>query len=91
MAGRPFQTFRTRDLSLEGAFIEIKPHRPGQQERIEIALKMSVNGVPNVYRFDAHVTRVAPGGVGMSFDRVNRESYAALLECVFGVKLDPPE
>jgi hypothetical protein len=82
IAGRPFQTFRTRDLSLEGAFIEIKPHRLTLRERIEVAIKMSVNGASSVYRFDAHVARVAPNGVALRFERINSQSYAALLECV---------
>lgn len=75
--------FRTRDLSLEGAFVEIGPHRLTPAEKIEVALKIPSNGAPQIYRFDARVTRIAPSGVGMVFDHVNTESYAALLECVF--------
>lgn len=82
MAGRPFQTFRTRDLSLEGAFIEIKPNRLTPQERVEIALKISIDGTSNVYRLNARVARVTPNGAAMLFDQINSESYAALLECV---------
>jgi len=80
--------FRTRDLSLEGAFVEIGPHRLTPAQKIEVALKIPSNGTSQVFRFHAHVTRVAPNGIGMKFDHVNTESYAALLECVFGTRTD---
>jgi hypothetical protein len=88
MTGRPFQMFRTRDLSLEGTFVETGPHRLAAAEKVEVALKIPSNGVSQVYRFSARVIRVAPSGVGMVFDQVNTESYAALLECVFGTHSD---
>jgi hypothetical protein len=86
MTGRPFQMFRTRDLSLDGAFVETGPLLVAAEEKIEVALKIPSNGASQVYRFNAHVIRVAPSGVGMVFDQVNTESYTALLECVFGTR-----
>lgn len=88
MAGRPFQTFRTRDLSLEGASIEIKAHQLAPQERVEIALKISIDGASNVYRLNAYVARVTPHGAAMMFEQINSESYAALLECVLNGALE---
>jgi PilZ domain-containing protein len=86
MGDRPFQMFQTRDLSLDGAFVETGPHRIGPRDRIEVALKIPVSGTPQIYRFNAHVARVAPGGVGMVFDHANTESYAALLDLVFSTQ-----
>jgi hypothetical protein len=83
LMGRPFQMFRTRDLSLEGTFIEIGPHRLTSADKLEVALKIPSHGVSQVYRFEARITRIAPNGIGMVFDHINTESYAALLECVF--------
>ena len=82
-ADRPYQLFRTRDLSLDGAFIETGPHRLSLEDALEIALKIPINGSPQIYRFNARITRAAPLGVGMAFDHVNTESYAALMDLVF--------
>lgn len=90
MAGRPLQTLVTRDLSLDGAFVETGPHRITPREKIDIALKIPTNGASQVYRFDARVIRVVPNGIGMLFDHVNTESYAALLECVFATRPTTP-
>ena len=86
LGDRPYQMFQTRDLSLDGAFVETGPHRVGSKERLQVALKISVGGAPQIYRFDARVTRIAPQGVGMVFDHVNTESYAALLDFVFSAQ-----
>src|SRR5256885_1313553 len=67
-ADRPFQLFRTRDLSLDGAFVETGPHRLTPEDALEIALKIPINGSPQIYRFNARITRTAPLGVGMAFD-----------------------
>lgn len=83
VAERPFQLFRTRDLSLDGAFVELGPHRLTPKDTLEVALKIPVNGAPQIYRFQARVARVAPLGVGMVFDHTNTESYAALMDLVF--------
>src|SRR5690349_6214458 len=79
-AQRPYQLFRTRDLSLDGAFVEVGPHRLTVKDELDIALKIPVNGASQIYRFHAQVARIAPLGVGMVFDHVNTESYAALME-----------
>jgi hypothetical protein len=80
---RPFQLFHTRDLSLDGAFVEIGPHRLAHEDKVDVALKIPNDGVTHIYRFGARITRVSPIGVGMVFDHVNTESYAALLDFMF--------
>jgi hypothetical protein len=87
-ADRSFQLFRTRDLSLEGAFVETGSYRFSASDKVEIALKIPSDGVSRVYRLNARVIRIAPSGVGMVFERIDPESYAALLECVFGAHTD---
>jgi hypothetical protein len=86
MADRPFQVFRTRDLSLDGVFVETGPHRLAPKDALEVALKIPVSGSAQIYRFNAHITRIAPAGIGMIFDHVNTESYAALLDLVFSTQ-----
>jgi len=86
IADRPFQVFRTRDLSLDGAFVEIGPHRLAPKETLEVALKIPVEGADQIYRFNAHIARTAPTGIAMVFDHVNTESYAALMDLVFSAQ-----
>jgi hypothetical protein len=86
MGDRPFQVYRTRDLSLDGTFVETGPIRVGSKDSIQVALKIPVNGTAQIFRFDASVARVAPQGVGVVFDHVNTESYAALLDFVFSTQ-----
>jgi len=86
ISDRPFQMHRTRDVSLDGVFVEIGPHRLAPQDLLEVALKIPSSGGPQIYRFSARIARVAPLGVGMVFDHVNTESYAALLDVVFATQ-----
>jgi hypothetical protein len=86
MGDRPFQVYRTRDLSLDGTFVETGPMRVTSKDHIQVALKIPVSGAPQIFRFDASIARVAPQGVGVVFDHVNTESYAALLDFVFSTQ-----
>src|SRR5688572_2529519 len=73
--GHPFQLFQTRDISLDGAFIEMDTHRIKPKTTLEVALKIPSGNTKQIYRFSAHATRAVPYGVAMVFDHVNTESY----------------
>ena len=85
---RPFQLFNTRDLSLDGTFVEKEPERLKLKTVVEIALKIPNGGAhaQSIYRFSARVARITPHGVGVTFDHVNTDSYAALMEFIFLTK-----
>jgi len=73
----------TRDISLDGAFIESKAARLPKRGALELAIKLPVEGAPKYHRFHAQVVRVTNNGAGLLFDRVDTDSYAALLDLVF--------
>ncbi|OGI51286.1 MAG: hypothetical protein A3B81_02255 [Candidatus Muproteobacteria bacterium RIFCSPHIGHO2_02_FULL_65_16] len=80
-----FLRFLTRDISLDGAFVETgRAGLPGAGS-LELALKLPTDtaGGPKLHRMHAQVTRLAPDGAGVVFDKVNTDAYAALLNLVF--------
>lgn len=77
-----FQHSTTRDISLDGAFVESKTGLP-KKGTMELAIKLPVEGRPKYHRFHAQVVRVTEKGAGLVFDRVDTDSYAALLDLVF--------
>jgi len=79
------QSFRhslTRDISLDGAFIET-PAGLTKKGNVELAIQLPTDGKQQYHRFQAQVVRVADGGAGLVFDKVDTEAYAALLDLVF--------
>lgn len=81
---RHFLRFRTRDISLDGVFIETGPIRFPRRRSVELALKIPAGGRPaRLHRFSARLARVTPHGAGLVFDEVGSEAYAALMDLVF--------
>lgn len=78
-----YQHSLTRDISLDGAFIEAKDGKLPKKGTMELAIKMPVEGTNKYHRFHAQVVRVTSNGAGLLFDRVDTDSYAALLDLVF--------
>jgi len=78
-----FQHSTTRDISLDGAFVESKTGHLPKKGMMELAIKMPVEGAPKYQRFHAQVVRLTNNGAGLIFDRVDTDSYAALLDLVF--------
>ena len=72
----------TRDISLDGAFIET-PAGLTKKGNVELAIQLPTDGKQQYHRFQAQVVRVADGGAGLVFDKVDTEAYAALLDLVF--------
>jgi hypothetical protein len=78
-----FQHSTTRDISLDGAFVESKTGNLPKKGTMELAIKLPVEGTPRYQRFHAQVVRLTNNGAGLVFDRVDTDSYAALLDLVF--------
>jgi len=79
------QSFRhslTRDISLDGAFIET-PAGLTKKGNVELAIQLPTDGKQQYHRFQAQVVRLADGGAGLVFDKVDTDAYAALLDLVF--------
>ncbi len=78
-----YQHSVTRDISLDGAFVEAKGGKLPKKGAMDIAIKLPVEGTPKYHRFHAEIVRITPNGAGLLFDRVDTDSYAALLDLVF--------
>lgn len=78
-----FQHASTRDISLDGAFVESKSGSLTKKGTMELAIKLPGEGAAKYHRFHAQVVRVANNGAGLLFDRVDTDAYAALLDLVF--------
>jgi hypothetical protein len=78
-----YQHSITRDISLDGAFIETKGSKPPKKGLMELAIKLPTDGAPKYHRFHAQIVRTTDNGAALLFDRVDTDSYAALLDLVF--------
>ncbi len=73
-----------RDLSLNGAFIELQSGEvPYSRASVELGLTLTANGESRYCRFPAHIRRVCDGGAGVSFADVGIEDYFQLVDAVF--------
>ena len=72
----------TRDISLDGAFVETKTKVP-KKGGVELAIQLPTEGKNKFHRFHAQVVRTTSGGAGVLFDKVDTDAYAALLDLVF--------
>jgi hypothetical protein len=73
----------TRDISLDGAFVDTMGSSPPKKGVMDLAIKLPSEGVPKYHRFQAQVVRTTANGAALLFDRVDTDSYAALLDLVF--------
>ena len=78
-----YQHSITRDISLDGVFIESDEGKVAKKGIMDLAIKLPGEGPPKYHRFHAQVVRVVNGGAGLVFDKVDTDSYAALLDLVF--------
>ncbi len=76
------QHMRTRNLSLDGVFIEgsLAQHAAGATA---ISIELSDSGQPHFHRFLARKVRTESTGAGFSFEFADSETYAALLGFIF--------
>ncbi len=77
-----FQLFHTRDISLDGVFVETTA-RFAKKAQVDLAIKLGTAGASRVHRVRATVARVTPEGVAFVFDDLDGETYESLLALVF--------
>jgi len=77
-----YQHSITRDISLDGAFVETQNKFP-KKGGVELAIQLPTEGRNKFHRFHAQVIRTTSGGAGVVFDKVDTDAYAALLDLVF--------
>lgn len=77
---------KVRDLSTEGAFIEMSPEELPEGAHVETVLCFQMEGKPVEYRLSARVVRVTDDGVGLKFDSYDDETYTRLVNllCAYG-------
>jgi hypothetical protein len=74
----------TRDISLDGVFVQTGPVDLARGDVAEVALRIPANGRRRIHRFPVTVARANHAGVALSFGPItDDEAYAALLELVF--------
>jgi hypothetical protein len=78
-----YQSSITRDISLDGVFVETRRLPPIDNVATELAIKIPTDGRDKYHRFHAQIVRHTGHGVGCSFDMVDTDAYAALLDLVF--------
>jgi len=78
-----FRRCYTRDISLDGAFVETSETRIGGKALVDLAIKIPGFDPNRIHRFSAQVIRATKHGVGLVFDQVNTDGYAALLDLVY--------
>lgn len=88
-SGRGYERTKTRDVSLDGAFVVTGSSKIGKRKPVEIALKLPYDGDEKFHRFRAQVVRTASGGAGLLFEGVDSDAYAALMNLVFSRQAKP--
>lgn len=79
-----YRRSNTRDISLDGAFIEASGGSfDKNQQQLEIAIRLPIGDESRFHRFGAQVVRVTEKGAAVTFEKIDTESYAALLDLVF--------
>jgi c-di-GMP-binding flagellar brake protein YcgR len=78
-----YRRSNTRDISLDGAFIETSSDRFNKKQRVQVAIRLPNGSESRFHRFEAQVVRVTDKGAGVTFDKIDSDSYAALLDLVF--------
>lgn len=80
---RNYRHSTTRNISLDGVFIESKNGGLPRKGTVDLAIKLPAEGTNKYHRFHAQIIRSTRYGAGLLFDRVDTDAYAALLDFVF--------
>jgi hypothetical protein len=78
-----FIPVKTRDISQDGAFLLTGPTNLDVGDVFELALTLTYAGLERTHQLDGRVVRRAPGGVAVTFEDPDSETYEALLHLVF--------
>lgn len=71
---------RTRDLSVEGAYVDTGGAILPQNAMIDLTLRLDVDGQTLQHRMPARVARIDEQGVGLNFRYADYSSFRALVE-----------
>jgi len=80
---RYYQSSLTRDISLDGVFVETRQTPSLKKGPMQLAIKIPFDGRGKFLRYQAQAVRLTGNGVGFCFDTVDTDAYAALLDLVF--------
>ena len=87
--GRDPLPCRTRDISLNGAFVQLRGARSHPVGTVELMVNMPLSADRKPRRFHAQIVHVSANGVGLFFDRTNSEGYVPLIKLVFAKRKLP--
>lgn len=73
----------TRDISLDGAFVEARNSSLTRKDRLDLSIKLPIDGESRYHQFHAQVVRVTDTGAALAFDKTDSQAYEALLDLVF--------
>lgn len=77
------QRCQTRDISLEGAFIETNSVSLRKHARIELVLKIPSSGKAKHHRIKAKVRTVEKHGATLIFRNLDEQTYTALVDLLY--------
>lgn len=69
---------KTRNISLEGMYVDLKGVRIPPQARLEISFVAETRGRPVEHRLPAYVVHTREGGVGLMLQHVGYREFDAL-------------
>jgi len=69
---------KTRNISLEGMYVDLKGVRIPPQARLEISFTAETRGRPIEHRLPAYVVHSRDGGVGLMLQHVGYREFDAL-------------
>ncbi len=80
---RGAKSCQTRDISLDGAFIETQDVTLKKKAKIDLILKIPSNRGPTDHPVQAKVTSVEKHGATVIFGNLKEQTYSALLDLLY--------
>lgn len=75
---------RTRDISLNGAFVEVQEMQPAVSAPVELVFRLGEPGQYTRYKVPAKVARSTGEGIGVMFEELDVSSFRSLREVLQG-------
>jgi len=70
----------TRDVSLSGAFVEVRQVQPQIEAAVDLVFRLGEPGSQTKYKVQAKVARATGDGVGVMFEELDVSSFRSLRE-----------
>jgi hypothetical protein len=80
---RGAKSCQTRDISLDGAFIETKDVKLKKKANVDLILKIPGNRGPTDHALKATVTSVEKHGATVIFGNLEEQTYKALVDLLY--------